>query len=154
MAPLRPMFPSNLFRKFKSRLLVSKLNTVAPLVGVVNVIMRKGSNSYHGSLFATYESDAMDGPPNSTVGAGLGLRYDPSPTTALPADADAQTYVNRKDHFRIVQPGFTIGGPVVKDRLWFFLGFAPEYHSLARTVDFTPSAISDNSSLGKQVLGP
>lgn len=124
------------------------------LGGVVNVIMKKGSNAYHGSLFATYESDGMDGSPNAVFGVGgLGLRYDPSPTTAPPFDVDAQTYIDKKDHFRIVQPGFTIGGPIAKDRLWFFLGFAPEYHSLARTVDFSPSAIPDNSSLGKQVFG-
>ena len=116
------------------------------LGGVINVVMKKGSNAYHGSLFATYEGDGMDGSENAT------LRYDPSPTTVLPADADAQTYVPKRDHFRIAQPGFTIGGPIMKDRLWFFLGFAPEYHSLGRTVDFTPSALAENAALGKQVF--
>src|SRR5271154_4473985 len=28
--------------------------------GVVNVIMRKGSNNYHGSVFSYFENDAMD----------------------------------------------------------------------------------------------
>ena len=30
------------------------------LGGVVNVIMKKGSNNYHGSVFAQFENDAMD----------------------------------------------------------------------------------------------
>ena len=124
------------------------------LGGVVNVVMRKGSNAFHGSLFATYESDGLDGSPNAVAGIpGLGLRYDPSPMTAPPFDVDTQTYIDKKDHFRIVQPGFTVGGPIAKDRLWFFLGFAPEYHSLARTVNFAPSALPDNAALGNQVFG-
>ncbi len=99
------------------------------LGGVVNVIMKKGSNGYHGSFFGSYESNGMDGTPNGI------LRYDPVPSSFSP-DADSQTYIPKQDHFRIAQPGFTVGGPIVKDRLWFFLGFAPEYNSRARTVDF------------------
>jgi hypothetical protein len=115
------------------------------LGGVVNVVMKKGGNAYHGSLFATYESDALDGSQNAT------LRYDPSPVSFTP-DADSQTYVPKRDHFRIAQPGFTVGGPIIKDRLWFFLGFAPEYNSLGRTVNFAPSSLPANASLGNQIF--
>jgi hypothetical protein len=108
------------------------------LGGVVNVVMKKGSNAYHGSIFGTYEADPLDGSESNS------LRYDPSPTTSLPLDADAQTYVPTRDHFRIAQPGFTVGGPVVKDRLWFFLGFAPQYVSTGRTVDFTNTSNTQN----------
>ncbi len=111
------------------------------LGGVVNVIMKKGGNAYHGSLFATYESNGMDGSPTET------LRYDPAPTSFTP-DADSQSYQPKRDDFRIIQPGFTVGGPVIKDRLWFFLGFAPESNSRARTVNFAPSTNPTNQSLG------
>ena len=116
------------------------------LGGVVNVVMRKGSNAIHGSLFGSYEADSMDGSPNAT------LQYDPLDANPNPitGEANAQTYQPKKDHFRIAQPGFTVGGPIVKDRLWFFLGFAPEYRSLGRTVDFTPSFYPGQSSLGQQ----
>jgi hypothetical protein len=102
------------------------------LGGVVNVVMKKGSNAYHGSFFGTYESDGMDGSPEEN------LRYDPTPIVTTP-DADSQYYQPKKDHFRIAQPGFTVGGPIVKDRLWFFLGFAPQYNSRVRTVNFGPA---------------
>jgi len=115
------------------------------LGGVVNVVMKKGGNAYHGSLFATYESDPLDGSQNGT------LRYDPVPTSFTP-DADSQTYIPKRDHLRIVQPGFTVGGPIMKDRLWFFLGFAPQYTDRGRTVNFAPSAIAANQSLGNQVF--
>jgi hypothetical protein len=120
------------------------------LGGVVNVVMKKGSNAFHGSLFATWEGDPVDGSPNAY------LRYDPIPTTTLPTDADSQTYQPKRDHFRIVQPGFTIGGPIIKDKLWFFLGFAPEYTSRSRTVNFGPPICNQllggcpNQGLGNQ----
>jgi len=126
------------------------------LGGVVNVVMRKGSNAYHGSFFGSYESDSMDGSPNGT------LRYDPTPSFNSQGEADVQTYIPKKDHFRYVQPGFTVGGPIMKDRVWFFAGFEPFLSSTRRTVNFGPSDCFNpsssifntcpNASLGNQVF--
>ena len=76
------------------------------LGGVVNVVMKKGSNAYHGSIFGTYESDAMDGAQNAT------LRYDPTPSN-IPAgfDNDSQTYSPKRDHFRIAAARLHCGRP-------------------------------------------
>ncbi len=101
------------------------------LGGVVNVIMRKGGNEFHGELFTTYESSGMDANNN-----GIFLRYDPTATAAPPSDLSPQEYNPKKDHFRTLQPGFSLGGPIVKDRLWFFVGVAPQVNTLAKTVDF------------------
>jgi hypothetical protein len=115
------------------------------LGGVVNVVMKKGQNAYHGSFFATYEADPLDGSANGT------LRYDPSPVSFTP-DADSQTYIPKRDHFRDLVSGFTVGGPILKDRIFFFLGFAPQLNSRVRTVDFTPSTFPGSSALGNQVF--
>ncbi len=107
------------------------------LGGVVNVIMKKGSNAFHGSFFTTYESSGTDANPVNAF-----LRQDPTDSGTTNADggplADPafQLYQAQKDHFRTLQPGVTIGGPIMKDRIWFFFGFAPMVNSLARTVDF------------------
>ncbi len=103
------------------------------LGGVVNVVMRKGSNAYHGSLFTTYESNKLDANDNNIF-----LRYDPNDTgnADLGIDPAPQLYNPSKDHTKTVQPGFTIGGPLKKDRLWFFAGFAPEFYTLAKNVNF------------------
>jgi carboxypeptidase family protein len=117
------------------------------LGGVINVVMKKGSNAYHGSFFGSYESDAMDGSPNGV------LRYDPTPSSFnSQGEPDVQTYIPKKDHYRYVQPGFTIGGPVMKDRVWFFAGLEPFLSSTRRAVDFTPSTFPGNSALGKQLF--
>jgi len=123
------------------------------LGGVINVVMKKGSNAYHGSVFATYEPNALDGSPIAS------LRYDPLNLTNTGLDNSPQTYQPKQDHFRYAQPGFTLGGPVLKDRVWFFVGLAPFYQSTARTVNFGPTIcltaspgnnICPNSGLGNQ----
>jgi uncharacterized protein (DUF779 family) len=119
------------------------------LGGVVNVVMKKGGNAYHGDLFTTYESDGLSANNNNIF-----LRYDPTDlgNAALGQDPRAQLYEPGKDHFRIVQPGFTVGGPILKDRLWFFLGFAPLYETQAKTVDFSSSSLPANVAAGKQLF--
>jgi len=118
------------------------------LGGVVNVVMKKGQNAYHGSFFGTYEGNAMNGSPSPA------LRYNPAgapfgATASGPGfDDSPQTYQPKQDHYRILQPGFTIGGPIMRDRLFFFLGFAPQYNSLGRAVDFTDSINPTNIPLG------
>ncbi|GAC1431792.1 MAG: hypothetical protein NVS1B11_01540 [Terriglobales bacterium] len=128
------------------------------LGGVVNVIMKKGSNGYHGSIFTQFENDAMDG------GLPAYSRYDPQftgtsanagclpagsslcnsgsavPTVAY-ADAPYQQYQPRKDKFSDVFPGFTIGGPLVKDKLWFFAGFNPEFTQHERLVNMGSNGV-------------
>ncbi len=117
------------------------------LGGVINVVMKKGSNAYHGSLFGTYESAGMDASPTQS------LRYDPNPVALLPGgESNPQIYSPKKDHLRIAQPGFTVGGPIVRDRLWFFLGFAPQYNDAARTVNFGAVSSAPSAALGNQVF--
>ncbi|HKT46398.1 MAG TPA: carboxypeptidase regulatory-like domain-containing protein [Candidatus Acidoferrales bacterium] len=102
------------------------------LGGVVNVIMKKGTNNYHGSVFTYYENDAMDARPSTFY------RYDPtSAQTTTPwglTDPNFNEYVPKKDKTGDVFPGFTFGGPVIRDRIFGFVAFNPEFNSLERTV--------------------
>src|SRR5712664_4547706 len=83
------------------------------LGGVVNVIMKKGTNNYHGSVFAQYENYSMDGPPPTYA------RYDPLSSQQNPTwgqtDANFQDYVPKKDKTADLMPGFTFGGPILKN---------------------------------------
>ncbi len=109
------------------------------LGGVVNVIMKKGGNEYHGSAFAILESGTWDGSPTAFN------RYDPTYATSENAaqtiflDPNSQQYQAKRDKLDDIMPGFTFGGPVMKDKLWFFLGFNPEFRNRERNVYFNGS---------------
>lgn len=107
------------------------------LGGVVNVIMKKGSNAYHGSVFSQFETGGMDGSPNAYS------RYDPldSGNSALGIDPQYQQYQPIRPHTSDIFPGFTFGGPIKKDRVWFFLAFNPELNRYERTVDFSSQGL-------------
>jgi len=111
------------------------------LGGVVNVVMKKGSNGYHGSVFAQFENDPLDGSPVAYQ------RYDPNGVT-LPAPAPgAVNFIDTpyqlvqpiRPHTSDVQPGFTFGGPLMKDKVFFFLGFNPEWTNSERHVNYGPT---------------
>jgi Carboxypeptidase regulatory-like domain len=104
------------------------------LGGVVNVIMKKGTNAYHGSVFAQFENQDMDAdPPNRS-------RLDPNssqtPTSWGAIDPVAQLYSPKKDKTSDVFPGFTFGGPIWKDRIFGFVGFNPEWNDIERGVNY------------------
>ncbi len=102
------------------------------LGGVVNVVQKRGGNAWHGSVFMSFRSDALNAAPGRT------LRYDPNSkkNTGTRTDSIVQYYQPKKDHARILDPGFEVGGYVVKDRLWVFLGTAPDIDQESRTVNF------------------
>src|ERR1035437_8933501 len=95
------------------------------LGGVINVISKRGSNDWHGSVFMNFYADRFNAKPNPTQ------QYNPQFTNVL------QYYYPVKAHRRIVDPGFTAGGSLIKDRLWIFAGSAPDFDQLRRTGNFT-----------------
>jgi hypothetical protein len=105
------------------------------LGGVVNVIMRKGTNGYHGSVFTQFENQALDGTPS------VYQRYDPSSSAGQAgpfSDAINEEVQPIKPHTSDTFPGFTFGGPVLKDKMYFFVGANPEWNDFERTIDYGP----------------
>ena len=104
------------------------------LGGVVNVISKRGSNEWHGSVFAYYSADRFNAAPNPSL-----LRNPSFPANlgATRLDQPLEYYYPKKDHQRIADPGFTLGGDLVKDRLWIFLGTNPDFNQLRRTINST-----------------
>ena len=92
--------------------------------GVLNVITKSGSNAWHGEALVYLSGDALD----------AGLR----PALQLaPTDPSRAEYVAfPEDDYTQVEPGLTLGGPLVRDRLWVFGGYIPSFRPLDRTVTF------------------
>jgi hypothetical protein len=116
------------------------------LGGVVNVIMKKGSNEWHGSVFAQFENDAMDATGTTALRLNPQLGQSPGGVSGCggvdaPAcwgliDPPAQLYSPKKDHTSDIFPGFTLAGPLLKDRIFGFVGFNPELSNDERGVNY------------------
>jgi outer membrane receptor protein involved in Fe transport len=73
--------------------------------GIFNVVTKSGSNSFHGDAFAYFSTKSMVRSVKSS---------------AIPFTLAAP------DGFSELDAGFDMGGPIVKDKLWFFGAFNPQ----------------------------
>jgi hypothetical protein len=86
--------------------------------GILNVVTKSGSNEFRGSVFSTITPGALEGSRNAVRRNGTTISTEPS----LSHMADL---------------GLDLGGPIVKDKLWFYLGFdiARSRYKLRRTLN-------------------
>jgi Carboxypeptidase regulatory-like domain len=84
----------------------------------VNAVTRSGSNTFSGSAFANYRSDKFMGDSIGQVFNGV-----KTPAIAVPKAA-----------FNVKQVGFRLGGPIVKDKLFFFINGETELRTDPGTV--------------------
>jgi outer membrane receptor protein involved in Fe transport len=76
--------------------------------GVVNVVTKSGSNEFKGSVFGYWQPGALTATAKTTPVNAASIDV----TRNLAYDADF---------------GFELGGPIIKDKLWFYVGFAPAF---------------------------
>ncbi|MGH8403745.1 MAG: hypothetical protein ACRESO_10145, partial [Gammaproteobacteria bacterium] len=93
--------------------------------GVISAVVRSGQNQFHGQAGFYYSGDPLTARPRPQ------LRLDPLD------DNVAQEFLPRQDSFSNWNPVFSVGGPLLKDKLFFFAGYMPELNYTTRTVDFT-----------------
>ena len=99
--------------------------------GVVSVVTRSGTDRWHGEVGAYFRSDALGGNPTGLTNQGRPtLRISPTDN----AVAELVTYPD--DDYTRIEPGFTLAGPLVRDRAWLFAGYWPAFETTDRTVTF------------------
>ncbi|MGE5112168.1 MAG: carboxypeptidase regulatory-like domain-containing protein [Acidobacteriaceae bacterium] len=117
------------------------------LGGVVNVIQKRGSNAWHGSVFTYYQGDIFNAAPNHYLRGVPGDSFDSDTRT----DGSVEYIQPKKDSRRILEPGFEVGGYLKKDRLWLFTSFVPQIDSRSRTINWNYAGASDGTGA---VSGP
>lgn len=105
--------------------------------GVINVVTRSGGNTFHGDVIGFYENNKlwMQGKSRDY------LRLDPYDPTTLHYE-----YVNNddlffdggkaRDKYYRMEGVFSLGGYIIKDRLWFFGSYNPIYSQTTALRDF------------------
>ncbi len=93
--------------------------------GVINAITRSGSNDFTGGIIVDYEDESLNADRPQLLydsrGTSFGTNYESF----------------EKDDRTRWDPGIYIGGPLLRDRVWFFGSYQPGMTEVDRTVNFT-----------------
>jgi hypothetical protein len=100
--------------------------------GVVNVITKSGTNDFHGHAGYDFEPSSLFTRPRpwlNSYRSGSGASF-----------VQINEYIHdAKDDFTNHYPSFSLGGPLVKDRTWFFVSYAPQIGNITRTTKYLSS---------------
>jgi hypothetical protein len=121
------------------------------LGGVVNVITKSGTNDVKGSVWGYYSGDKLGygrgpalGDSNRTPSYADGRQ-----TLRLnPVDSRRSEYITYdKDDVTQIEPGFSLGGPLARDKHWFFVAYNPSFRTIDRSVRLAAngSTVSESS---------
>ena len=100
--------------------------------GVINLTTKSGTNDFHGTLFEFLRNEALN------------ARNDFAPATAANPG---------KPEYRRNQFGFVAGGPVVRDKTFFFLDYQGTRQQIAKVVTSTVPTTAERSGNFSALLG-
>src|SRR5688572_7179547 len=91
--------------------------------GVINVITKSGTNDWHGNVLFNVEGSSLSGDSRPTLRQNL-------------SNSDLAEYISYpKDDSTRIEPGFALGGPIMRNRAWFFGAYQPALTTNERSVD-------------------
>ncbi len=107
--------------------------------GVINVVTRSGQNDFHGEVRFDFELDNLRAKPNQIL--------EVNPVNNF----ESRYYFNDnfKPNDRLFAPAFNLGGPIVKDKLWFYGSYAPQFERITQNLNL----VSYDGNGNRNVLG-
>lgn len=120
--------------------------------GVITLVTKRGGNDFNGDIGTSFNSSRLE--PRSLFIDNSTPNYSGlSPTenanslqrSILNQDKDTLTYFNPPgDKYTFFFPSVSLGGPILKDRLWFFGSYNVQSFDITRNVDY-PGNIASQS---------
>ncbi|MDT8068344.1 MAG: carboxypeptidase regulatory-like domain-containing protein [Terriglobia bacterium] len=101
--------------------------------GVVSVVTKSGSNDFHGMGYYYYTGSGLSGCFLNFSGDSTGGGYNCHRVYVDPVDSTKvadRTFGS--DHFTSNEIGFNVGGPIWKDKAWFFVNANPTFNNISR----------------------
>lgn len=99
--------------------------------GVISAITKSGGNAFHGDVHYYYNGNAISAGPTRR------LLLDPSTERIATHVQDGKFKDNNHEI------GGTIGGPIIKNKLYFFSAFSPRFQRESRTYNFSGGTTGD-----------
>lgn len=107
--------------------------------GVVSVITKSGGNVYHGDAAMDYNGKRL----NRLAGhIRPAIRLDPSDSGLNPPAQYFTTPRTSEYERETIEPVYDIGGPILKNRAWFYLGYNNALFNQDRTVQWANPVVN------------
>ena len=108
--------------------------------GVISVISKSGSNVFRGEAGAYLNTGAMNGDlalnKSATQNRNMSANVVRALRLALSGANEAETVEYDKDAYSRWDPHAQLGGPIFREKLWFWAGYTSENENTERTVTF------------------
>jgi hypothetical protein len=104
--------------------------------GVINVVSKRGSDDFHGEVQQQLETSKLFARPRQILSTS---------TSAAPTAANRYIQPAR-DSFINMFPSFYVGGPVVKEHLYFFASATPQFFDTTRSYTFGDKVTNEYKS--------
>jgi hypothetical protein len=115
--------------------------------GVINVVTRGGGNQFRGEAQIEFGVPKLNGDPrpflNQTSFTRTGVTGTQTAIEYIPVPKDGGTNF---------YPSISIGGPIIKDKMWFFGSYAPQFINIDRTVNLFGAAASQRDPQTRQFV--
>lgn len=97
--------------------------------GVINGVTKSGSNEFHGEFGLQFNTNKLNAGPRPVLSNQL--------ITTIPDTGQGlESFPQRRDKGTNEYPTASLGGPILKDRLWFFAIHSPRIVNTTRTTTF------------------
>lgn len=111
--------------------------------GVISVVTKSGTNSFRGTAGLSWEGSALEGKAREVLNSfrsGTGAAFVQVNEYLKPEKDDRNSYY----------PMFAIGGPIAKNKAFFFASYSPQLFDESRTTDYYTSDPRTRTQTGTQ----